>query len=184
VKTLTALTVAWLLLPGSPIFADVPFPNVDESVIDPEISALVLERIAKTSGETQDLNRTKEIDRTIVAKGTKAVATLIAMAQKAANTDPLVLEKSQDFGNELRCPVDILVAIGDRRAIPFFSALMNFDTKPRRMFTSLARLLCHGTDKQIQLDAKSRDPNLACVAQIILRYPEQYKYYKDLYCKK
>ncbi len=61
---------------------------------------------------------------------------------------------------------------------------MKFDTKPRRMFTSLARLLCHGTDKQIQLDAKSRDPNLARVAQTILRYPEQYKYYKDLYRKK
>ena len=184
VKTLSALTLAWLLMPASPILGDVPFPDVDESVIDPEIRALVVERIAKTSGETQDLNRTNEIDQTIVAKGRNAVATLIAMAQKAANTDPLVLGKSQDFGNELRCPVDMLVKIGDRRAIPLLSALMKFDTKPRRMFTSLARLLCYGTDKQIELDAKSQDPNLARVAQTILRYPDQYKYYRDLYRKK
>ena len=61
---------------------------------------------------------------------------------------------------------------------------MKFDTKPSRMFTSLARLLCHGTDEQINADANSQDPNVARVAQIVLRNPDQYKYYKDLYRKK
>ena len=38
-----------------------------------------------------------EIARKLVVMGTNAVPTLIAMAQKAANTDPLVLGKSQDY---------------------------------------------------------------------------------------
>ena len=164
-------------------FAAVPFPDPDESVIESEVRRLVDERVAKTSGARQDLRRAEEIDRTIVAKGTNAVPALIAIAQQAANTDPLVLGRSQDFGNELQCPANLLAEIGDRRAIPLFGVLMRFDTKPRRASTWLARLVCHGTDKQIEVDAQSQDANLAQVAQRILRYPEQYQHLKDKYCK-
>jgi len=180
-KTLALLTLAWVQLAGSRVFAEAPFPNVDESAIDPEIKKLVVERIARHNDPEGS-----ETARKIVAMGTNAVPTLIAMAQKAANTDPLILSKPghQDYGFELRRPLDMLVAIGDRRAIPVISSLMKFDTKPRRMFSSLAELLCHGTDEQIEADAKSQNTNLARVARNILRSPEQYKYYKDLYRKK
>ena len=169
-----------LLLSSSNVFATDVFPSIDESAINPEIRRLVVDRIAGHNDAEGS-----ELDRRIVAMGTNAVPTLIAMAQKAANTDPLVLGKPgcQDFGFELRRPVDILVTIGDRRAIPIISALMKFDTKPKRMFTSLGRLLCHGTDEQIEADAKSQDQGLARVAQVILRNPDQYEYYKRLYRK-
>lgn len=172
------------LLLGTLGSAEAPFPHPDESVIDPEVKRLVDERVAKTSGLSQDLDRAERIDRIIIGKGTNAVPSLIAMAQGAANTDPLVLGRGQDYGNELQCPANLLAEIGDRRAIPLFSALMRFDTKPGRMFTWLARLLCHGTDKQIRLDARSQDPNVARVAQHILRYPVQYQYLMDRYRKR
>jgi hypothetical protein len=183
-KTFTVLALVWLLLSGSPILAGVLFTNVDETVINSEIKALVMERISKTSGRTQNLTRVEQIDQTIVAKGTNAVPILIAMAQEAANTDPLVLGQGSDYGNALRCPVDLLATIGDRRAIPLLIALMKFDDKPARMHNALCMILCHGTDEQIATDAKSNDQNLARAAQLILRYPVQFQFYKDKYRSK
>jgi hypothetical protein len=176
-----ALPAMTLVLLAASTFAGVPFPHVDESVINPEIRRLVEERIVRHNDAGGS-----EIDRKIVSMGTNAVSTLIVMAQKAANTDPLVLGEPgcQDFSFELRRPLDILVSIGDRRAIPVISVLVKFDTKPRRMSSSIAELLCHGTDEQIKADANSQDPNVARAAQTVLRYPEQYKYYKDMYRKK
>jgi hypothetical protein len=160
------LIVLGCLLLGACGFAEVPFPHPDESVIDPEVRRLVGERVASKLG--QDLHRTEEIDRMIIAKGSNAVPSLIAMAQTAADTDPLVLGQSQDYGNELRCLASLLAEIGDRRAIQFFSALVRFDTKPGRMYGWLRILLCHGTDKQLEQDAQSPDPNVASMAQYIL----------------
>jgi hypothetical protein len=176
-----ALPAMNLVLLAASAFAGVPFPHVDESAVNPEIRRMVEERIVRHNDSGGS-----EIDRKIVAMGTNAVPTLIVVAQNAANTDPLVLGQPgcQDFGFGLRRPLDMLVSIGDRRAIPVISALVKFDTKPRRMFNSMARLLCHGTDEQITADANSQDPYVARSAQTILRYPEQYQYYKDMYRKK
>jgi len=160
----------------------VPFPNVDESVINLEIARLVRERIEKQRDTKGD-----ELHKEIVAMGTNAVPTLIAVAQKAANTDPLVLRRPgcMDYGFELRWPVRMLVDIGDRRAIPLISALVRFDDpKGQRMIQNLAELLCHGTDAQIEADAKSADPNLARAARMVIKDPQTFAFAKSRYRKK
>ena len=159
----------------------VPFPDVEESSIDPQIARLVRYRIQRHT----DAEGAKA-EKKIVAMGTNAVPTLIAMAKLAANNDSLVLEKEevQDYDWELRRPLQMLVKIGDRRAIPIISALVKYDTKPRRMTSKLEELLCHGSDQQIKLDALSEDPNVTRAANRILEEPDQFSYYKKLYRKK
>jgi hypothetical protein len=68
-------------------------------------------------------------------------------------------------------------------ATRIISALVKFDTKPRCMFSSTAKLLCHGTNEQIRADTNSQDPDVARAAQTMLRYPAQYKLYMDMYRK-
>jgi hypothetical protein len=78
----------------------------------------------------------------------------------------------------------MLAKIGDRRAVPVISALVKYDTKPRRMASKLEELLCHGSDRQIKLDALSGDPNVARAAKRILEEPDQFSYYRKRYRKK
>jgi hypothetical protein len=158
----------------------VPFPGADESGIDPVVAKLVRYRTEKhNDAEGSDA------EKKIVAMGSNAVPTLIAMAKLAANKDSLVLHKDgvQDYDWDLRRPLQMLVQIGDRRAIPVLSALVKYDTKPRRMASKLEELLCHGSDRQIEEDTRSEDANVAPVARRILQNPDQFAYYKTLYRK-
>jgi hypothetical protein len=159
-----------------------PFPDANETGVDPAIAELVRYRIAKHND-----SEGAEAEKKIVAIGSNAVPTLIAMAKLAANKDPLVLRTRgvQDYDWDLIRSVQMLVQIGDRRAIPLVSALVKYDDpKPRRMASELEELLCHGSDSQIELDAKSEDPNVARAANRIVKNPDQFAYYKKLYGKK
>jgi len=157
-----------------------PFPGANASQINPQIAELVRYRIAKHND-----SEGSETEKKIVAMGSNAVPTLIAMAKLAANKDPLVLRAGgvQDYDWDLIRPVQMLVQIGDRRAIPVISALVKYDTKPRRMASGLQELLCHGSDHQIEADALSEDPTVARLAKWILQEPDQFAYYKKLYRK-
>ncbi len=157
----------------------VPFPGAGHSPIDPALAALVRYRIDQH-------NDGSAAEKKIVAMGAKAVPTLIEMAKLAANKDPLVLRKDgvQDYDWDLIRPIQMLVQIGDRRAISLISALVKYDDpKPRRMAHSLEVLLCRGSDQQILLDAQSEDPNVARAAKKILNNPGQFEQYKQLYRK-
>ena len=159
-----------------------PFPGADETGIDPVIAELVRYRIAKHNDSEGDT-----ADKKVVAMGTNAVPTLIAMAKMAANKDPRVVhpEKYDDFGFELRRPLHMLVDIGDRRAIPVLTALVPYDhPKPRRMLQNLAELLCHGSDEQLQEDAKSNDPHVARAASMVQNDLQTFAYSKEKYRRK
>ena len=158
-RNLVCILVGSVFFPSLAL-AELPFPEMDGVETDPEIVELVAYRI-----EGNDLSEGYETHIKIVAMGAKAVPTLIALSKRAANVDPRVLGQEQDFGFELRRPIEMLVEIGDRRAIPLVSALVKYDTKPRRMHDYLAKLLCRGTDEQIEGYSKSKDPNVARVAK-------------------
>lgn len=149
---------------------ELPFPNADQETANPEVRRLVQTQ----SRWREDLKASSEAKTKILAMGTGAVPSLIILLKQSANRDPRVLGHVgvQDFGHEIRTPLYDLRDIGGRRAIPVLSKLVQYDhPKPRRMLQVLAELLCHGSDEQIALDAKSADPNVARAAQMIIREP-------------
>lgn len=132
--TIASLLLALQALAGAPS-PSIPFPGADQTGIDPAIAELVRARIAGHNNPDG-----ADAEKKIVALGTNAVPTLIAMAKLAANKDPLVLRTPgvQDYDWDLIRPIQILVKIGDRRAIPLLSALVQYDDpKPRRMGSDL-----------------------------------------------
>jgi len=162
--------------------ARVPFPNLTKTECDAKVAELLALRIAKHNDPEG-----YEAHNKLVAMGSNAVPTLIYLAQQAANRDQRILSpaKHADYGWELRRPIQILVEIGDRRAIPLLSALVKHDhPKPMRMLQNLAELLCHGPDEQIAADARSSDPNVARAARMILRDTTTFEYYKRKYGKR
>jgi len=66
--------------------------------------------------------------------------------------------------------------------MPLISALVKYDhPKPRRMASRLEELLCHGSDRQIEFDGQSEDPDVARAAKWILEHPDQFAHCKRLY---
>jgi hypothetical protein len=155
----------------------IPFPDLPAEAIDEQVADLLAYRI-----KMHNDHEGGEAEKKLIAMGPGAVPTLIYLSKVAANSDPRIRnpEENDDYGPDLHWPVQVLVAIGDRRAIPLLSALVKYDhPKPLRMQRNLAELLCHGSDAQIEVDAGSSDPNVAAAAQMVLRDPMSFAYVKS-----
>jgi len=161
--------------PGESSQAAIPFPDAMEKDPDPRIVQLISVWVR---GWHSDAGI--KAHHEIVSMGAEAVPSLIIIVKRAANTEPLIVEKQGTVSDisrgELRASLIALREIGDRRALPAISALVKYDTKAGRFRHALAGILLRGSDEQLQSDARSGDPNIAHMARVILDHPEQYDY--------